>query len=311
MFCLKLLPLEIDIVICKVECVHDIQLIRAVKHGCGNVESKCLCRQGEMDLEHLSNVHTGRHAERVQHDIKRTPVRQIRHILHRKHTRDNTLVAVTSSHLITNGDLSFLCDIDAHCLVHSGCKLRVAVRPWEHLRINHHAVLTVRHFQWSIAHLPCLLTEDRPEEPLLRCQLGLSLWRDLTDKDIAGTHLRTDPDDPPVVKILERIITDARNISRDLLGTKLCVARIRLVLFYMNGSVYVFHDKPLTQQNGILIIISFPCHETDQRILTKSKLPAAGRCTVSDHLSGLHMISLEDERFLIVAVGLVAPLKLV
>ena len=79
----------------------------------------------------------------------------------------------------------------------------------------------------------------------------------------------------------------------------------------MNGSVYVFHDKPLTQQNGILIIISFPCHETDQRILTKSKLPAAGRCTVSDHLSGLHMISLEDERFLIVAVGLVAPLKLV
>ena len=128
-FCLKLLPLEIDIVICKVECVHDIQLIRAVKHGCGNVESKCLCRQGEMDLEHLSNVHTGRHAERVQHDIKRTPVRQIRHILHRKHTRDNTLVAVTSSHLITNGDLSFLCDIDAHCLVHSGCKLRVAVRP--------------------------------------------------------------------------------------------------------------------------------------------------------------------------------------
>lgn len=62
---LKRLPLKIDVVVRKVERIHDIQLVRAVKHRRGDVETKCLCRQREMDLEYLSDVHTGRHAERI------------------------------------------------------------------------------------------------------------------------------------------------------------------------------------------------------------------------------------------------------
>ena len=72
-----------------------------------------------MDLKHLPDIHTGRHAKRVQHDIQRPPVRQKRHILHRKDTRDNTLVPMPASHLIADGNLTFLGDIDADRLIYA------------------------------------------------------------------------------------------------------------------------------------------------------------------------------------------------
>ena len=72
-----------------------------------------------MDLKHLSDVHTGRHAQRVQHNVQRTSVWQERHIFHRKHAGNDTLVSVTSGHLVTHGDLSLLSDVDADCLVYA------------------------------------------------------------------------------------------------------------------------------------------------------------------------------------------------
>ncbi len=79
----------------------------------------------------------------------------------------------------------------------------------------------------------------------------------------------------------------------------------------MNRGINILHDEPFTQKHRILIVIPFPCHEANERVLAKSKLPAAGGRTVSNHLSCLHMVSLKHNRFLIVAVGLVAALKLV
>ena len=72
-----------------------------------------------MDLKHLSDVHTGRHTKRVQNDIQRTSVRQIRHIFYRKHTGNDTLVTMTSGHLVTDRDLSLLCNVNADCLIYS------------------------------------------------------------------------------------------------------------------------------------------------------------------------------------------------
>ena len=41
------------------------------------------------------------------------------HIFYRKYTGNNTLVTMTSGHLITNGNLSLLCDVDTYGLVNT------------------------------------------------------------------------------------------------------------------------------------------------------------------------------------------------
>ena len=72
-----------------------------------------------MDLQYLSDIHTGRYTQRIQHDIQRPSVWQERHILYRKHTGNDTLISVTSRHFISDRDLSLLCNVNAHCLVYT------------------------------------------------------------------------------------------------------------------------------------------------------------------------------------------------
>ena len=119
MFLGELIPLHIDIIICQIQSVHNVFFVCTVKDRSLNVEAQCLCSQGQMDFQDLSDIHTRRHTQRIQYDIQRTTVRQIRHILYRQYAGNNTLVTVTTSHLVTNGDLSLLCDIDANLLVYT------------------------------------------------------------------------------------------------------------------------------------------------------------------------------------------------
>ena len=69
-----------------------------------------------MRFKHLSHVHSGRHAERVQHDIDRSTIRQERHVFHRNDTGNNTLVTVTACHLVTDLNLALGSNIDFHFL---------------------------------------------------------------------------------------------------------------------------------------------------------------------------------------------------
>ena len=241
---LKFFPFQIDIIICQIQSVHNIILVRTVENRGGNVKAKCLCSKAQVNLKYLSNIHTGRHAQRVQHDIQRTSVRKKRHILHRKHAGNNTLVSVTACHLVADGDLSLLRNIDAHCLVYTRSQL-IAGFSRKYLRIHDNTVLAVRYFQRSITHLARLFAEDRTQQTLLSRQLSLALRRYLTDQDIARTHLCTDTDNTPLVEILQRIVADARNVSGDLLRTKLCISCLRLIFFNMNGSINIIHNQTL------------------------------------------------------------------
>ena len=113
-----------------------------------------------MNLQDLSDIHTGRYAQWVQYDVQRTAVRKERHILYRKYTGNDTLVTMTTSHLIADGNLSFLCNVDTNGLIYTRSQL-VAVLSCKYLRINDDTVCTVRYFQGGITNLSCLLTEDR------------------------------------------------------------------------------------------------------------------------------------------------------
>ena len=106
MFGREFIPGKIHVIIGQLQGILDVDLVGSVKYRRGNIEAQRLCRKAQMNLQHLPDIHTGGHAQRVQHDIQRTSVRQERHILHRKHAGNNTLVTMASRHFITHRDLS-------------------------------------------------------------------------------------------------------------------------------------------------------------------------------------------------------------
>ena len=74
----------------------------------------------------------------------------------------------------------------------------------------------------------------------------------------------------------------------------------------MDGSVNIILYQTLAKKNGVLVVISFPGHKSDQRVFTKCKLALVSRRTVCDYFAGLYMVTFKYDRFLVVAVALVA-----
>ena len=75
-----------------------------------------VARPAEVHLEHLTDVHAARNAERVEHDVDRRAVRQVRHVFHRQDAADHALVAVAAGHLVADLQLALDGDVDLHHL---------------------------------------------------------------------------------------------------------------------------------------------------------------------------------------------------
>ena len=262
-----------------------------------------------MNLQHLSDIHTGRHAQRVKHDVKRASVGQERHILNRKHTGNNTLVAVTSCHLITNRNLTLLGNVNTHGLVHARRQL-VSVLPGKYLCIHDDSVCAVRHLKGGIADFSCLLAENSAQQALLCGQLSLALGSNLSYQDISCADFCADTDNTALIQVFQGILAHARYVAGDFFRSQLGVTGFRLILLNMDGGVDVFLNQTLGQKNRILVIVAFPCHESDERVLAKGNLAVISGRTVCDYLSGLHVVVLIYNRLLVVTVALVASLKL-
>ena len=69
-----------------------------------------------MDFKHLTDVHTRRHAHRVQKNLERTAVFSERHVFDRNNLGNATLVTVTTCHLVTDGEATLLRDVDLDAL---------------------------------------------------------------------------------------------------------------------------------------------------------------------------------------------------
>src|SRR5690606_30414190 len=77
----------------------------------------------QVGFQDLTDVHTRRYAQWVQYDIYRRTVSIVRHIFDRVDLRDNTLVTVTTCHLITRLDLTFNSQIHLNNLQHAWCQI--------------------------------------------------------------------------------------------------------------------------------------------------------------------------------------------
>ena len=216
---------------------------------------------------------------------------------------------MTAGHLVAYGDFSLLRDINTNRLVDARRQL-VSVFSCEYTGFHNYSVLSVRNLEGGVSYLSGLLPEDSAEQTFLGGELCLSLRRHFPDQDISGANLCADPDNTSLVQILQGFLPDTRNVPGDFLRTELGVTGLALILLNMNRGIDIILYQPLAEQYGVLVVVTFPCHESDQRILSESKLSIGSGRAVGDNLSGFYMVTLKDNRTLIVAVALVASGKL-
>jgi hypothetical protein len=76
-----------------------------------------------MSLEDLSDIHTRDDTKRIQDDIYWVTVSCMGHIFWWDDTSDDTLVTVSTSHLITDFDFSSLSNIDFYLLENTCCEV--------------------------------------------------------------------------------------------------------------------------------------------------------------------------------------------
>ncbi len=90
-----------------------IQLLQSttVEDRGSKLNSQFLTSPSEHSLEDLTDVHTGRHTHRVQHDIYRRTICKERHILYAHDLGYDTLVTMATCHLVTHADLTTLGNI--------------------------------------------------------------------------------------------------------------------------------------------------------------------------------------------------------
>src|SRR6266699_3623163 len=101
----------------------------------------------QVSFHDLPDVHAVWHTEWVQNDVDRRAVREEWHVLDWQHTGDDSFVAVSSGHLVTDTDLAFLGNTDTHPLVDPRGQL-IAGLAREHLYLDNCAALSMRHTQW-------------------------------------------------------------------------------------------------------------------------------------------------------------------
>src|SRR5437899_3438225 len=88
-------------------------------------------RPAEVGLEDLPYVHAARHAEGIEHDVDRRPVRQVRHVLLGQQAREDALVAVAPGHLVAHLELPLDGDEHLHHLDHAGRELVAALQAFD------------------------------------------------------------------------------------------------------------------------------------------------------------------------------------
>ena len=145
---------------------------------------------------------------------------------------------MTTGHLVSYRNLSFLRDIYTHKAIDSRREL-VVVLAAEHLDVNDFSGFAVRYSERSIADFTRFFAKNRPKQSFFRRKLRFTFRRNLAHENITGTNFRTDTNDAFLVQIAKRILRHVRNIAGNLFRPQFRIASVALILFNMNGSIKV------------------------------------------------------------------------
>ena len=157
----------------------------------------------------------------------------------------------------------------------------------------------------GISNLACFFAKDCAEQAFLSGELGFTLRCYLTDKDISGTNLSTDTDNSAFVKVLKSVLADIRDVTGNLFRSKLCVTGFDFVFFDMNRCINIVTDKLFIKENGVLVVIAFPCHEADKGVLTKGDFAVTCCGAVGNYVAGGNLFAYIDNRALVNAGAVV------
>ena len=97
---------------CLVRPLAEVIQLGAIKDRRSELHTELTACRTENGLKHLTDVHTRRHTQRVEYDIYRSTILEEGHILLTDNFGNNTLVTVTTGHLVTNANLTFLGNVN-------------------------------------------------------------------------------------------------------------------------------------------------------------------------------------------------------
>ena len=112
-----------------------------------------------MSFQNLPNVHTGRNAQRIQHNVNGRTVRQEGHILLAHNLRNNALVTVPPAHFIADGNFALLSNINTNLLIDTRGHF-VIVIAGKSFNVDDFTGFTVRNAQRSITKFTNLFAEN-------------------------------------------------------------------------------------------------------------------------------------------------------
>ena len=101
------------------EVLLDTLLLDAIKNRRRNLDPEFLRRPAEMGLEHLADIHAGRHAQGIEDEIHRGSILEVRHIFLGNDLGHDTLVAVATRYLVTHRQLALGGDENPYRLDHT------------------------------------------------------------------------------------------------------------------------------------------------------------------------------------------------
>ena len=168
---------------------------------------------------------------------------------------------MSARHFVTDGYLTFLSNVNSDELVYAGAHF-VSIGSRKYFYVYYYTAFAVRNSERSISDFPRLFAEYGSKQSLLGSKFGLALRRNLTYQYIAGIDLGADTYNTVFVEVFERIVTDVGNISGYFLFAELSVSSFGFVLFDVNGSKHVVFNDLFADKYSVLVVITFPQHET-------------------------------------------------
>ena len=132
---------------------------RAVEYGGGYLPAELFTYERKVYFEYLTYVHTRGNAEGVKNDLQRSAVRKEGHIRLGQNSRNNALVAVTTRHLVADGNFSLLRDVNSVKFAYAGRKF-VLICARELFNVYYYTAFAVGNAERGISYLSCLFAED-------------------------------------------------------------------------------------------------------------------------------------------------------
>ena len=188
------------------------------------------------------------------------------HILARHNAGNNTLVTMAACHLIAFRNLTLLGNVYTNLLVYARRQL-VAVFAAKHLNANDFTSFAMGYTQGAVAYFASLFTKDSTQQAFFSGELGFTLRSNLAYQNIARAYFSTNADNAALIQILQCVVAYIGQLASNFFFTQLGVAGIAIIFFNMDRSKDISLYQILIQQNGVLVVIAFPGHISNDYVV--------------------------------------------